>query len=113
MARLYAIPNDSSNHAATSTQIWQPLKAGARRCAQDLSHLRFEAYDADFNRTLAAAKTLRSLDEVRNCVKCARRCTTSFFFLSGEGCGLLAILPEACYFFPAPPICLLIYRLVN
>lgn len=75
MARVYAIPNDSSKHAATSTQSWQPLKAGARGCAQDLSHLRFEAYDADFNRTLAAAETLRSLDEVRKCVKCGRRCT--------------------------------------
>lgn len=32
---------------------------------QDLSHLKFDAYDADFNRTLAAAKTLSSLDEVR------------------------------------------------
>ncbi len=93
--RIYAIPNVSSKHAATSTQSWQPLKAGARQCAQDLSHLRFEAYDTDFNRTLAAAKTLRSLDEVRKCVKRARRCTICFFFLPGEGCGLLAVLPEA------------------
>jgi hypothetical protein len=38
--------------------------AEAQPCAQDLSHLKFDAYDADFNRTLAAASTLGSLDEV-------------------------------------------------
>lgn len=32
---------------------------------QDLSNLKFEAYDADFNRSLTAAKTLSSLDQVR------------------------------------------------
>ena len=32
--------------------------------AQDLSRLRFEAYDADFNRSLAAASTIGNLDEV-------------------------------------------------
>ena len=33
-------------------------------CAQDLSPLRFDAYDADFNRSLAAAQTIGNLDEV-------------------------------------------------
>ena len=42
--------------------------------AQDLSHLKFEEYDAEFNRTLAAAKTLSSLDEVSllMCASCMR-----------------------------------------
>jgi GNT-I family len=33
-------------------------------CVKDLSRLRFEAYDADFNRSLAAAQTIGNLDEV-------------------------------------------------